>query len=437
MDGGGYGLEAIDNSESMEQSGVDSYGARTVFRTSMLTYGQWTAQAQNNATLQHFEDYCDSTVTSGPYDCTYQGTAYFGEFHVGVWLRDTWNHMPIQDATFNESAWAGIMIDSMGGDGASGVIKGIHFQNGGKNGNASGNLANIAIGSQAPASNVYIEQTQSDGDSAVLANIFIAGPNHTPPVSNLVNWQATTAYAPYDVILPTTGNAGGYIFMDIVPGTSAISPPVWPQSSSGTNCVTDGLSVPPITWCNVGTVLPNSLGNSGNMVKAVAIANEESSTVGIYNAVTNNTWTDSIIADYTYQNDGGTIYECSSDTEHPCVLGQGINLVSPLFSSGSPTISSGFGTLPSVTTSNGSASFLVSVGGGGAATTGVLALPVAAHGWNCVVNDITAAYTHQPYNTRQTAYSATSVTVQNQTISTGAAVAWGVNDLLQLSCSAF
>ena len=173
------------------------------------------------------------------------------------------------------------------------------------------------------------------------------------------------------------------------------------------------------------------------MVKAIVIANDSGNTTTIFNAQTNTSWTDESIADYTYQNDSGSIYECSSDAEHPCAIGQGINVVSPLFSSGAPTISSGFGTLPSITTSNGSASFLVNVGGGGTATSGVLALPSAAHGWTCVVNDISAAFTNQPYNTRQTAYSVSSVTLQNQTLGTGAATVWGLNDLLQLSCTAF
>lgn len=101
------------------------------------------------------------------------------------------------------------------------------------------------------------------------------------------------------------------------------------------------------------------------------------------------------------------------------------------------TISSGFGTSPTLVVNNGTAAFTLNVGSGGTATTGILAMPRAANGWNCQVNDLTAAAANAAYNTRQTASSTTRVTVQNQTTSTGAAVAWGANDILGVSCFAY
>lgn len=99
-----------------------------------------------------------------------------------------------------------------------------------------------------------------------------------------------------------------------------------------------------------------------------------------------------------------------------------------------PTISSGFGTTPSIAANNGTAAFTVNVGGGGAATSGVIGMPAATTGWICSVNNLTAAAAHVAYNTRQTASTTTSVTVENQTTSTGAAVAWAANNILNLSC---
>jgi hypothetical protein len=66
-----------------------------------------------------------------------------------------------------------------------------------------------------------------------------------------------------------------------------------------------------------------------------------------------------------------------------------INVASPvlLASSTPPTVSSGFGTSPSIVNSNGTAAFTVNVGTGGVATSGVLALPTATTGWNCFVDD--------------------------------------------------
>lgn len=108
-----------------------------------------------------------------------------------------------------------------------------------------------------------------------------------------------------------------------------------------------------------------------------------------------------------------------------------------LASSTAPTISSGFGSTPSIVSSNGSAAFTVNVGTGGSATGGVLTMPAAATGWACSVNDITAAAGHVAYNTRQTASSTTSVTVENQTTSSGAAVAWAASDVLRFTCSPY
>jgi hypothetical protein len=102
-----------------------------------------------------------------------------------------------------------------------------------------------------------------------------------------------------------------------------------------------------------------------------------------------------------------------------------------------PTIASGFGTSPTIPNNNGTVAFTVNVGTGGSATSGVITMPAAPTGWNCSVNDITAAAAHVAYNTRQTASTVTSVTVENQTTSTGAAVAWAASDILRMACSPF
>lgn len=109
-----------------------------------------------------------------------------------------------------------------------------------------------------------------------------------------------------------------------------------------------------------------------------------------------------------------------------------------LISVTAPTISSGFGTSPSVPSNNGTAAFTVNVGTGGAASSGVIALPAAATGWVCVVENITAqAANRANERTVQTASSTTSVTVQNQLVSTGAAQAWAASDILRLICFAY
>ena len=104
------------------------------------------------------------------------------------------------------------------------------------------------------------------------------------------------------------------------------------------------------------------------------------------------------------------------------------------FSSATPTISSGFGTTPSVTTGTARA-FRVNVGTGGTASTGVVAMnATAVTGWACNVDDITTPATEA---TRQTNTSTTTVTVVNYDRTTGIEAAWTASDILQFNCQAY
>lgn len=131
-------------------------------------------------------------------------------------------------------------------------------------------------------------------------------------------------------------------------------------------------------------------------------------------------------------------YAGNSTNIRASITTSGIALGSTLaFGVTAPTVASGFGTSPSIPASNGTAAFTVDVGTGGIATGGVLTMPTAATGWNCVVTNQTAvAANRADQRTVQTASSTTSVTVQNQTISTGAALAWTASDVLTLACIA-
>lgn len=103
-----------------------------------------------------------------------------------------------------------------------------------------------------------------------------------------------------------------------------------------------------------------------------------------------------------------------------------------------PTIGSGFGTSPSIAANNGTAAFTVNVGTGGTASSGVITMPAATTGWTCTVTNRTGvAANRADQHTVQTATTTTSVTVQNQTISTGAALAWTASDVLALACLAY
>jgi hypothetical protein len=100
-----------------------------------------------------------------------------------------------------------------------------------------------------------------------------------------------------------------------------------------------------------------------------------------------------------------------------------------------PTVSSGFGTSPSIVANNGSCAFQVNVGTGGTASSGVIGLPTASNGWACNAADVTTAST-SVFLTRQTASSTTTATLTNYNTA-GAATAWVASDKLNVQCQAF
>jgi hypothetical protein len=99
-----------------------------------------------------------------------------------------------------------------------------------------------------------------------------------------------------------------------------------------------------------------------------------------------------------------------------------------------PSISSGFGTGPSIPSHNGTTAFTINVGTGGTASSGVIALPTAASGWNCMATDITTQ-SATVFITKQIASTPASATIANFNTS-GAQAAWAAGDILSMSCVA-
>jgi len=97
-----------------------------------------------------------------------------------------------------------------------------------------------------------------------------------------------------------------------------------------------------------------------------------------------------------------------------------------------PTISSGFGTSPSITSGTGATAFTINVGSGGTASSGVISLPKTTQGWYCTAQDLTTV-SSSVFSTKETAQTTTSVTLTNFNTS-GAAAAWAANDVLAVSC---
>lgn len=108
----------------------------------------------------------------------------------------------------------------------------------------------------------------------------------------------------------------------------------------------------------------------------------------------------------------------------------------PIISSTAPTVTSA-GTGPSVAGTN-TAAFRVNVGTGGTATTIVMAMPTATTGWNCNAENLTGqAANRANQQVVQQSSTTTAVTVQNQTISTGAALAFTASDIVAFLCMAY
>lgn len=100
-----------------------------------------------------------------------------------------------------------------------------------------------------------------------------------------------------------------------------------------------------------------------------------------------------------------------------------------------PTISSGFGTTPSIVAHNGTAVFRLNVGTGGSASSGVIGLPTSATGWACHAENITTNNATQ-FVTKQTATSTTTATIGNYDAA-GSAAAWAASDNLLVQCKAY
>lgn len=104
-------------------------------------------------------------------------------------------------------------------------------------------------------------------------------------------------------------------------------------------------------------------------------------------------------------------------------------------SSTAPTISSGFGTSPSITTNNGAMAFRINVGTGGTANSGVIGLPASATGWNCDCENITTTSTTVARCKQTGAGTTTTVPIGNFN-ATPAAAAWVASDILIVKCRA-
>jgi len=100
-----------------------------------------------------------------------------------------------------------------------------------------------------------------------------------------------------------------------------------------------------------------------------------------------------------------------------------------IFSSTAPTIASGFGSTPSIISSNGTAAVTIHVSG--TPGSGVLTYPAATTGWTCTANQVTVNST----SFLTTAFATSSTTVALQAYSSsGSTSTWANNDFITVQC---
>ena len=110
-------------------------------------------------------------------------------------------------------------------------------------------------------------------------------------------------------------------------------------------------------------------------------------------------------------------------------LSIGSNLVA---STTLPTISSGFGTSPTIL-ANSTFCFKIVVGTGGAAN-GTITLPTAPNGWLAFAADVTSGST---LFLQLTGSTATSVTFTSYSVTTGSAANMSAGDVVLVNCIAY
>lgn len=107
------------------------------------------------------------------------------------------------------------------------------------------------------------------------------------------------------------------------------------------------------------------------------------------------------------------------------------------WSATAPSVASGFCSSPSISNNNGTAAFTITIGSSCGASTGVLTMPAAAHGWKCDFADITTPTSNAPAQTGPASAGTTTVNVTNYVRTTGVAGNWTAADVIAASCTAY
>lgn len=302
-------------------------------------------------------------------------------------------------------------------------------------------LDGSAIGSITPSSSAFTYLTANSLDANGYSAEFSLYGNTTNPGIAFKDGRGTAAIPVASLSGDTLGNIDAFGYSGTVFGYGASIHFVAAGNFSGTSYPTklnfNTTATGSTTPVNVG-----SLDNTGLSLPTAGIM-----AAGAFS----DAYTDGVVADYATGN--GRISVGAADTVTIYTGGIATTQMEQISSTGNtvlgirygtagsgklassvtaPTIASGFGTSPAVTQNNGTATFLINVGTGGTASSGVVTMPAATTGWSCDVSPTAAPQAAAVMYSAPT--SATSITITNYTQSTGAALAWVASTVIAVNC---
>ena len=255
------------------------------------------------------------------------------------------------------------------------------------------------------------------------------------PVTTTGTLAATLATQTANLVFagPNTGSAAAPTFRALVNNdlpTSGVSAGTYAKVTLNTRGVATAAAAQITLTTDVTGILPLANGGTGLSAAADDTTVVSSGTAWVASTLGNCTTTP---LGYTQATN---LFSCLTTLSGLTSVGSSAyRLTSLADSSTAPTVASGFGTTPAIAANNGTSAFIVTVGSGGSDSSGVLTLPAAATGWVCHVENRTAVLGNVANaRTVQIGSTTTTVTLENQTVSTGAALAWTAADSLAVAC---
>ena len=308
-----------------------------------------------------------------------------------------------------------------------------------------------AIGGTTPAAGTFTTVTTTGATAG--GDVCTQGSANGHATANTVTIECPAAVTSYEELVPGAA-ATGFLFW--TNAANVVTDSLVGTSGSGNVClVTSCVMITP----SMSAIACGVLNTTACIITGYG---STSGTATITWPAVAGTITNPISISNSLQLPSGTVYNWNGDTglsrasstqvnvgngtagdssgKIQAFSGQFTNILSTssfavLYSSTAPSISSGFGSSPSIAHNNGTGGFTVNVGTGGSASSGVITMPTTTTGWACSATPNGAPQAAAVTYSAPT--SASSITLTNYTLATGVALAWSSGFVLQLVCSGY